>query len=148
MDSHGNVEYEELKGLPVHTVIGLSPIEAWGKVLTKLGLTDEFMSGTAMHAVAVARQMGFQEAKGKIESKYQRKSTTPTPSTSSNIPPKSENGGDLVTTSSSNGAAQVTANSTATEMDATNETKPTAEGVKDEPTPVRSAAEREHRCPS
>ena len=140
------MEYEELKGLPVHTVIGLSPIEAWGKVLTKLGLADEFMSGAAMHAISASRQMLFQEAKGKIESRYQRKSTNNSAAITTNIPKKSESeNGDVpavaTTTATTNGAEPMNS----TEADK-NETAP-VEGDREQSAQpaVGSEAEKELR---
>ena len=73
LDSQGNLEHRELNGLPVHTVIGMSPIEAWGKVMSRLGLTDEIISDAAMEAMVSSRDMAMKEAKGKIESKGRAK---------------------------------------------------------------------------
>ncbi|CAB9519085.1 specific demethylase 5C [Seminavis robusta] len=73
VDSQGNLEHREMNGLPVHTVIGLSPIEAWGKVLSRLGLTDEIISVAALDSMRCSRNLGLMEAKGKIESKKARK---------------------------------------------------------------------------
>jgi len=106
--------------LPVYTVVGASPVEAWGKVLTKLGLTDEFMVGSAMQNVATSRQMGLQEAKEKVESKYSRKPTTstapkisPAPlATTSGDPP--EMGITAVTASTAAAAASASTAATST----------------------------------
>jgi Bromodomain len=73
VDEQGNLEHHNINGLPVHTVIGLSPIEAWGKVLSKLGLTDEIMSVAALDSIVSTRNQGLVQAKGKIERQQARR---------------------------------------------------------------------------
>ena len=58
----------EIKGKPVTTVTGKSPVEAWGKVLIKLGLIDEIMFQSSQESCAAAKLEGLAEVKGKIES--------------------------------------------------------------------------------
>jgi Bromodomain len=70
---NGELELTELNGKPVTSVVGESPLETWGKVLTKLGLIDEFMFHRAIESVQQARLEGLQEAKDKLEARHQSK---------------------------------------------------------------------------
>ncbi|CAJ1952558.1 unnamed protein product, partial [Cylindrotheca closterium] len=49
---HDNIDLKELKGKPVHTAIGKSPLEAWGQVIQKLGLVDEFVVENGLKAMS------------------------------------------------------------------------------------------------
>jgi hypothetical protein len=60
---------KEIRGKPVTSVIGASPLEAWGKALVQLGLIDEIMMKNALEAVTAAREEGLAEAKEKLETK-------------------------------------------------------------------------------
>ena len=76
VDADGNVEILELNQKPVFSVVGSTPLEAWGKVLIKLGLVDEIMAETAYEAVQAARMEGLAEAKGKLQGKKRAKKDT------------------------------------------------------------------------
>ncbi|CAJ1940739.1 unnamed protein product [Cylindrotheca closterium] len=49
---HDNIDLKELNGKPVHTAIGKSPLEAWGHVIQKLGLVDEFVVENGLKAMS------------------------------------------------------------------------------------------------
>ena len=66
---NGIIEIDELRGKPVTSVIGTSPLEAWGDALIKLALIDEIMLQSALDALAVARKEGREEAKEKLQGK-------------------------------------------------------------------------------
>jgi len=66
IDSNGNPELTQLKGKPVTSVVGTSPIETWGRTLIQLGLIDEIIFDAAMEALEKSRQAVFQEAKDKL----------------------------------------------------------------------------------
>lgn len=69
----GIIKITEIRGKPVKSVIGSSPLEAWGKALVELGLIDEIMLQSGLDAVSVARIEGRLEAKEKLETqKLQR----------------------------------------------------------------------------
>jgi Bromodomain len=72
----GDMELSELNGKPVYSVIGDSPLQAWGKALLKLGLIDEIMLERSMEAVQQAREEGLQEAKSKLENRTKGSSAT------------------------------------------------------------------------
>jgi hypothetical protein len=79
-----------LNGKPVTSVFGTSPLEAWGQVLTKLGLIDEIMFDTAVDSVKTSRADGFKEAKDKMEAKIRIKPRVENPPVvveKSNVPP-------------------------------------------------------------
>jgi hypothetical protein len=59
---NGIIEIDQLRGKPVTSVIGNSPLEAWGNALIKLGLIDEIMLQSALEARAVAQVEGRAEA--------------------------------------------------------------------------------------
>jgi hypothetical protein len=82
-DELGNVERAELNGKPVTSVIGLTALDAWSKVLVELGLVDEIMVETAMGAVKSSREDGMAEVgKVKIETpKTPRQQQVKTPNT-------------------------------------------------------------------
>jgi hypothetical protein len=67
VDSRGDVELSELNGKPVSSVVGSSPIEAWGKALVSLGLIDEIMLDFAMEQLKKSRLDALQEAKNRLE---------------------------------------------------------------------------------
>ena len=73
VDDDGNVELVELNNKPVVSVVGSTPLEAWSKVLIKLGLIDEIMAESALEAVETARIEGLAEAKGKLHGKKRMK---------------------------------------------------------------------------
>ena len=66
-DENGSVELTLLKGKPVTSAIGSSPIAAWSKVLVRLGLVDEVMVEQAIEAMKSARDDGLSESKGKVD---------------------------------------------------------------------------------
>lgn len=70
IDDQGRLELTQIDDKPVISVVGESPLEAWGKVLTKLGLLDEIMLDMAMDQVVKSRAQGLQEAKQKLEGKF------------------------------------------------------------------------------
>lgn len=47
-------------------MLGSTPLDAWGKVLSRLGLVDEILSASAYDAVSAAREQGLQEALEKV----------------------------------------------------------------------------------
>lgn len=57
----------EMNGKLVRSVLGNSPIEAWGKTLLSLGLIDEIMYESALQALHAAREEGFNEVKDRID---------------------------------------------------------------------------------
>lgn len=59
----GEVELIELNGKPVESVCGTTPLEAWGKVLLKMGLIDEIMLEKSMETMQLVQN----EAKLKLE---------------------------------------------------------------------------------
>lgn len=67
VDKAGNVELTELGGKAVTSVVGTTPLEAWGQALLKLGLLDEIMYEDGMRTVADTRKNALQEAKEKLE---------------------------------------------------------------------------------
>lgn len=69
----GELELTELNGKPVISVVGESPLETWGRVLTKLGLIDEIMFHRAVESLRQSRLEGLQEAKEKFEGRQQSK---------------------------------------------------------------------------
>jgi hypothetical protein len=77
IDGEGRVNITELNGKPVHSVVGASPLAAWGQVLVQLGLIDEIMFDNAFKAIRKARAEGLQEAKEKMESKIRAKPPQP-----------------------------------------------------------------------
>ena len=56
-----------MNGKPVRSVLAKSPVEAWGKTLLSLGLIDEIMYTSALQALSVAREEGFNEVKSKMD---------------------------------------------------------------------------------
>lgn len=56
-----------MNGKSVRSVLAKSPVEAWGKTLLSLGLIDEIMYTSALQALSVAREEGFNEVKSKME---------------------------------------------------------------------------------
>ena len=54
---------KEVHGKPVTTILGTSPILAWAKALTKLGLIDEIIYEQALNSVSYARNEGLAELK-------------------------------------------------------------------------------------
>lgn len=66
---NGEVELTKVNGQPVTTVVGNSPLHAWGKALVRLGLIDEIMLKEALEAVEVSRKEGLKEAKEKLDNK-------------------------------------------------------------------------------
>jgi hypothetical protein len=77
IDGEGRVNITELNGKPVRSVVGASPLAAWGQVLVQLGLIDEIMFDNAFKAIRKARAEGLQEAKEKMESKIRAKPPQP-----------------------------------------------------------------------
>jgi hypothetical protein len=77
IDGEGRVNITDLNGKPVHSVVGASPLAAWGQVLVQLGLIDEIMFDNAFLAIRKARAEGLQEAKEKMESKIRAKPPQP-----------------------------------------------------------------------
>ena len=72
--SKGELELTKLHGQPVTSVVGESPLHAWGMALIKLGLVDEFMYLRAMEAVQTSRLEGLRDAKDRLEGKVAAKS--------------------------------------------------------------------------
>jgi hypothetical protein len=58
---------DHIKGKPVTSVIGTTPIEAWAHVLIKLGLIDEIMYEHALECIAENRAQGIAEVEGRME---------------------------------------------------------------------------------
>lgn len=75
---NGELEIRQVDGKPVHSVVGTSPLEAWGKALVKLGLIDEIMLDRGLGAVNAAREEGLEEAKAR-----QKGTDSPKPTDSS-----------------------------------------------------------------
>ena len=91
---NGIIEIDELRGKPVTSVIGTSPIHAWGNALIKLGLIDEIMMQSALDARAVAQEEGRAEAKEKMEEKKAKRQQAQTKSTQQRQATANENGDD------------------------------------------------------
>ena len=72
VDSQGRVELVELNRKPVQSVVGQSPIEAWGQVLIRLGMLDEIMFDQAYDALKKSREESFKEAKQRIQGGHQQ----------------------------------------------------------------------------
>lgn len=70
----GELELVELNGQPVTSVVGESPLHAWGRVLLKLGLIDEIMYLRAIESVRTSRLEGLKDAKDRLEGKVPAKS--------------------------------------------------------------------------
>jgi hypothetical protein len=66
----------EINSKPVISVVGESPLEAWGRALTKLGLIDEIMLDRAIEVVQQSRVEGLREAKYKLAGKQRSKTPT------------------------------------------------------------------------
>lgn len=66
----GRVELNKLNGKPVVSVIGLTPLEAWGRVLIKLGLIDEIMheAGVAKVDELRSNRLGANDKSSRLES--------------------------------------------------------------------------------
>ena len=65
----GIIELIEVGGKPVTSVIGNSPIHAWGRVLVTLGLIDEITLTAALEALEKHRERGMDNAKDNFEAK-------------------------------------------------------------------------------
>jgi hypothetical protein len=65
----GIIELTEVGGKPVTSVIGNSPIHAWGRVLVALGLLDEITLTAALEALEKHRERGMDNAKDSFEAK-------------------------------------------------------------------------------
>lgn len=65
----GIIELTEVGGKPVTSVVGHSPIHAWGKALAALGLIDEITLATALEALNNNREQGMDIAKDNFEAK-------------------------------------------------------------------------------
>lgn len=70
---NGEIELKDLNGKPVYSVIGTTPLRAWGNVLIRLGLIDEIMLEDAMESVEQSRREGLQEAKDRMHPRSNRK---------------------------------------------------------------------------
>jgi hypothetical protein len=79
IDSLGRVELTRLNGKPVTCVVGNSPIEAWGRALTKLGLIDEIMCEMSLNAVEKSRDDAKKELKHRLNNHSANNSSTPKP---------------------------------------------------------------------
>ena len=73
---NGIIEIDELRGKPVTSVIGTTPLRAWGKALIKLGLIDEIMLQSALEAREIAQAEGRAEAEEKLENKKAQRQQT------------------------------------------------------------------------
>lgn len=92
-DENGSVELTHLKGKPVTSAIGSSPIAAWSKVLVRLGLVDEVMVEQAIEAIKASRDDGLAEAKGKVDgSKLAKLKKDDTPAGDDEADAPAENG--------------------------------------------------------
>eukprot|EP00522_Entomoneis_paludosa_P005095 CAMPEP_0172474078 /NCGR_PEP_ID=MMETSP1065-20121228/69175_1 /TAXON_ID=265537 /ORGANISM="Amphiprora paludosa, Strain CCMP125" /LENGTH=2310 /DNA_ID=CAMNT_0013232255 /DNA_START=222 /DNA_END=7154 /DNA_ORIENTATION=- len=70
MDSDGNVALEELNGKPVTSVVGNTPMEAWGRTLIKFGLIDEVMFDAGLKEVdELRRRRALKKGKGDAKSR-------------------------------------------------------------------------------
>ena len=65
----GIIEITKVVGKPVKSVIGYSPIHAWGNALAALGLIDEITLSSALEALDNHREQGMDNAKDNFEAK-------------------------------------------------------------------------------
>ena len=63
LSADGDILHTTINGRPVETVVGETPIEAWGQVLVKLGMIDEIIMEMGLKALQEAREQGLRDAK-------------------------------------------------------------------------------------
>ena len=67
IDDGNTINITRVRGKPVLSVFGTTPLEAWANALVKLGLIDEIMYEKALKSIASARVEGINEVKDKME---------------------------------------------------------------------------------
>ena len=66
-------DVREIHGKPVTTAIGKTPLEAWGQTLVKLGLIDETIVESSLHAMIASRLESIEEAKEKVRAQKKQR---------------------------------------------------------------------------
>ena len=67
------LDIKMLKGKSVKSVIGTSPIEAWGKLLIEFGLIDEIMLESSMEALEDARKESLADIRERVDGKQKQR---------------------------------------------------------------------------
>ena len=67
IDDGKAIDINEVRGKPVMSVHGKSPLEAWANALIKIGLIDEVMYEKALESIETARIEGMKEVKDRMD---------------------------------------------------------------------------------